>query len=118
MCISGGSHALFLALFIFGAGEMLAAFVADKGLCPPRGFLISFKSLQQTFISELVKAQEEVRLVSSAPVALRADSEECWSPRVGEHQPPLEGVRATSRKATWRRRILSQGLREERSAAI
>ena len=48
--VPGGSQVLFLAGFIFGAGGMRAAFVADKGLCPPRGFLISFTSVQQTFI--------------------------------------------------------------------
>lgn len=48
--VPGGSCVLFLAGFIFGAGGMHAAFVADQGLCPPRGFLISFKSVQQTFI--------------------------------------------------------------------
>lgn len=30
-------------------GETWAALVADEGLCPPRGFLISFRSIQQSF---------------------------------------------------------------------
>lgn len=48
--IPEGVLILFLAGFILGARGLRVAFVADEGLCSPRGFLIAFRSIEQTFI--------------------------------------------------------------------
>lgn len=63
-----------------------------------------------------MKVQKRVRLVSSPPMARPLVSAghkvSAGHPLGEEGQLPPEGVRAASRKATWRRWNGSQGLRE------
>lgn len=91
-CVPGGSRVLFLAGFIFGAVGMRAAFVADKGFCPPKG-LPNFFYIHRA--SVYLRAREGPEM-SKAPFLSsgwscperRAEHRTLKSPWVGEGRLP------------------------------